>query len=335
MQDAGFRITIEVGHTKMDFLDVSLELANDTYRPYRKANSKLSYIHKSSNHPLHIKSTLPQMIEKRIRTLSKSQQVFDEAKLCYNQALEESGYKHKLAYEPPTLQIATKKRSRNRRRKCIFYNPPYCQSAKTNIGKSFLALIDKHFGKDHDYHSIFNRSTVKISYSCMPNAKNLIQSHNKRILRASEEKGNSNKSLCNCTKYKCPLNGECLTENVVYEAKVTTSKPAEYYIGSTGGTFKSRHEQHKAAFKHRGTKETALSQHIWKLKDEGVKYEISWRIIRRIGGGKKASAGKICSTCNMEKLEIALADKRNLLNKRSELSSQCPHFKKNYFNRLK
>ena len=31
----------------------------------------------------------------------------------------------------------------------MLFNPPYCQSVKTNIGKEFLHLIDKHFKNDY------------------------------------------------------------------------------------------------------------------------------------------------------------------------------------------
>ena len=34
----------------------------------------------------------------------------------------------------------------------------------------------------HKLHQIFNRNNVKVSYSCLPNVSNIIQSHNKKIL---------------------------------------------------------------------------------------------------------------------------------------------------------
>ena len=118
------------------------------------------------------------MIEGRLRSLAKNSEVFNAAVPDYNFAIQKSGYKHKLTYDQPQ----TKKKTRNRRRRCIFFNPPYCQSTKTNVGRSFLSLVDKHFSPDHHFHRAFNRSTIKISYSCMPNAKTIIQSHNKRLL---------------------------------------------------------------------------------------------------------------------------------------------------------
>ena len=39
------------------------------------------------------------------------------------------------------------------------------------ILRIFLHLLDKHFGRNHKYHKIFNRNNVKISYSCIDNIK--------------------------------------------------------------------------------------------------------------------------------------------------------------------
>ena len=168
------------------------------------------------------------MIEERLRSLAKNKDVFDATVPDYSNALKRSGYSHQLTFEKPQ----DKKKTRNRRRRCIFYNPPYCQSTKTNIGRSFLRLVDKHFGPDHVFHRAFNRSTVKISYSCMPNAKTIIQSHNKRVL----DKGNPNVSTiektCNCQKRnECPLDGACLTKNLIYEAKVTSESSEKFTSG--------------------------------------------------------------------------------------------------------
>ena len=34
--NAGFRITIDIGHTKTDFLDISIDLANNIYKPQKE-----------------------------------------------------------------------------------------------------------------------------------------------------------------------------------------------------------------------------------------------------------------------------------------------------------
>ena len=47
--------------------------------------------------------------------------------------------------------------------------------------------------------------------------------------------------------------------------------------------------------------------------------------------GELKNVGKTCKTCNLEKIEIALADKERSLIKRQELFYLCPHFRKLYF----
>ena len=53
---------------------------------------------------------------------------------------------------------------RNRARNIVWFNAPYTQNVKINIGKTFLNLIKKHFPKDHRLYKIFNRNTLKLGY---------------------------------------------------------------------------------------------------------------------------------------------------------------------------
>ena len=50
-KEIGFNIEIETNMKEVDFLDVTFNLTNGTYRPYKKENDKLMYINTSSNHP--------------------------------------------------------------------------------------------------------------------------------------------------------------------------------------------------------------------------------------------------------------------------------------------
>ena len=128
-------------------------------------------------------------------------------------------------------------------------------------------LIDKHFPKSHKLHKIFNRNNLKVSYSCTTNMANIIKSHNQKILNENNEA--SDKKKCNCrSKNLCPLDGACLTKNIIYEATVTTSSGnAMTYIGMTEHEFKTRYNNHKLSFKDRKhSHATVLSKHIWKLK---------------------------------------------------------------------
>ena len=62
----GLTITI---HTKLrivNFLDVTLNLAEETFAPYRKPNSEPLYINVKSNHPPDVIKQLPKSVSKRL-----------------------------------------------------------------------------------------------------------------------------------------------------------------------------------------------------------------------------------------------------------------------------
>ena len=163
------------------YLDVTLNLNDGSYRPYKKPNEETNYIHVNSNNPPSILKQLPMSIEKRLSSLSSSKEIFEEAAPYYEQCLSNCGYKQKLNYRDPTSpNIITK---RKRQRNILWFNPPYSKTVKTKIGKFFLQLIKKHFPKEHKFHKIFNRNTLKLSYSCMPNVKTKINAHNMVTLR--------------------------------------------------------------------------------------------------------------------------------------------------------
>ena len=329
-KNIGFKITIDVGAIRTNFLDITLDLNSDIYQPYRKPNSEILYINAKSNHPAHIKKSIPSMITKRLCSLSKTKEEFDKCKPDYENALMRSGFKEPLKFEGTCNN--ERKKKRQRRRKCLFYNPPYCQSVRNNIGTAFLRLVNKHFTKTHPYRQIFNRCTLKISYSCMANIKSIIQSHNKKILTETRQ-STENEKKCNCQKQRkdmCPLAGECIIENVIYEAEVKSDTTIKRYVGSTGGGFKKRWYKHKSDFNNKKNKlATELSKHIWKLKDKNKKYEIKWKILRKIKQTDK-TIKKVCTTCTLEKLEISIANKNELLNRRSELLGKCVHHQNLY-----
>ena len=120
------------------------------------------------------------MIQKRLSSLSKTKDIFDKANTPYQNTLKNSGYNTKLEFDK-NCNIAQKKR-RKRKKKVFYYNLPFCTSVKTNIGREFLKLVEKHFSKSGTFSKIFNRNTTKISYSCMPNLESQITRHNQKVL---------------------------------------------------------------------------------------------------------------------------------------------------------
>ena len=162
----------------VDYLDVTLNLNDGSYRPYCKPNNKTTYIHKESNHPPNIIKQIPIAIEKRISDLSSSEQIFEQAKGYYEKSLKESGYNYKLQYSPN----ANKTKRNSRKRNIIWFNPPYSKNVTTKVAAYFINLVKRHFPSNHKFHKIFNKNNLKVSYSCMPNMNSIINAHNKTVI---------------------------------------------------------------------------------------------------------------------------------------------------------
>ena len=144
----------------VDFLDVTLNLTESTNKPYLKPNDEICNIHKESNHPPSITKQLPISIEIRLSKLCSNEKVFNESVSIYQEALDKSGYNHKLTFQKTSTNNT---HSRQQKRNIIWFNPPFSKSVVTKIGKTFLRLIDKHFPPHHKIQKLFNRSNVKIS----------------------------------------------------------------------------------------------------------------------------------------------------------------------------
>ena len=222
----GSRITIEANKKIINFLHVTFILNRSIYQPFTKPNASLLYVHRESNHPAITTKNIPAGINNRLSSLSSDKGSFDQAAPPYQKALDENAYHYTLEYEP----AKTSKRKNRQRNNILWYNPPFSKNTSTNIGHKFLALVDKHFPKDHKLRKIFNRNTIKISYSCMNNTKQIIDNHKKRILTTSIQIDNTataaasidNNKTCNCRqKNTCPLDGNCLQSLVIYQATVT------------------------------------------------------------------------------------------------------------------
>ena len=210
-------------------------------------------------------------------------------------------------------------------------------SVKTNVGKFFLQLIDKHFPKTNPLSKIINRQKVKLSYRTTQNMKQIISSHNSKVLRKSADAPPD--KTCNCrAKDSCPLEGKCLSDNVIYQATVTTIPPPQNqtptiqnnppqihtYIGLTSNTFKTRLGNHKKSFNHRKYgKETTLSRKIWELKDEGYEYDISWKMMERAQPFSPVTG--VCALCTTEKWYILFKPGLATINKRDEINNHCFH----------
>ena len=155
----------------------SFNLTDSSYCPFNNTNNEINYVHKQSNHPPSIIQQLPLSVERRLSKLSSNEKIFNDSILIYQEALIKAGYNHKLTYQKHDQK---KDNPQQRKRQIIWFNPPYSKNVTTKVGKFFLSLIDKHFPPHHKLHKLFNLNNVKISCSCLPNIKSLINGHNKK-----------------------------------------------------------------------------------------------------------------------------------------------------------
>ena len=327
-KDNGLTIDIKCNLKSVNYLDITFDLENEIHKPYNKPNNVPIYVHKDSNHPQSIIKQIPKSVSSRLSTNSSNKEIYKSAAPFYEISLQKSGFNENLEYVQNRSNSNPASKKRNRSRNIIWFNPPYSSNVETNVGKLFLNLIDKHFDVNNKYRKIFNRNTIKVSYSCTSNMKSIISSHNKNVLKESIP--NSNERKCSCrVSDMCPLDGKCLSRNIVYQADVLLNDDPSYhkvYIGMTKPTFKERLANHTKSFKHRDyMNDTKLSTEIWRLKDEGKEnFNIKWTLRKQTTGYNPST--NVCNLCLNEKLAIcSFSDKEKLLNKRSELISRCRH----------
>jgi hypothetical protein len=325
----GLKITTIVNIKRVEFLDVIFDLSTGKRTPYRKPLDTPTYVNSSSCHPPSVLNQIPKSVQNRLSNLASTKDEFDLAVPPYQDALKKAGYDDVLKFEKPLPKI---NQSKNRPRKSIWFNPPYSSSVSTNLTKMFYDIINKAFPKNHPYlNRLFNKNNMKLSYSCAPNMDRIITSHNKKLLD-SEDTDQPHPKKCSCPakeKVNCPLDNECLTSEIVYQADVSSTDGAlKHYIGLTEPTFKERFYTHRKTFKNRAYEhDTTLSTYIWKLKDQNINYTIKWKILKKSKAYSPTT--KKCNLCLDEKLLI-LKNSNNpaFLNKRSELFGKCRHRRK-------
>ena len=182
--------------------------------------------------------------------------------------------------------------------------------------------MKKHFPNGNPLHKIFNKNTLKVSYSCMGNMASIITSDNCTKLNPDV----SLKYRCNCrSTNEYPSQNKYLTPQTVYHANVKNcTNDEKFYSGVSETPFKERFENHKTEFcyaKYRNS--TQLSTYIWQLRDLQMTPKVSWEIAAVSKCETRIDSCKLCLT---EKLFIIKSfDNNQLLNKKSELVNTCRH----------
>ena len=318
----GLKLTIEANKKIVNFLDVTLDLTRNSFSPYLKPNNTLLYVNCQSNHPPSILKNIPISVNKRLCELSSSEEIFRKSVRPYQEALEKSGYTHKLVYSLPS-QNQTQHR-RQRKRKIVWYNPPFSKNVETNLGKEFFKLLDQHFPKCHILHPIINRNGVKLSYSCLSNVRNIISKHNGKVIRGDS----NNPPPCNCDPEMCPVDGKCQATGVIYQATVKHQiDKVDKYIGLTARKFIERHTEHMRNFENRNPKNsTSLSRKIWDLQRRNIQYELKWVILQNAKPYQPGS--RQCQLCLTEIFYILFKPEETTLNSREEVMNKCRHSNK-------
>ena len=85
----------------------------------------------------------------------------------------------------------------------------------------------------------------------MPNLKQIISRNNKRKIQEFKTQNEPIQRTCDCRDEPCPVEGKCLTPDVIYQATVTREDNGEKktYVGLSGGPFKARYRLHKGNMK--------------------------------------------------------------------------------------
>ena len=207
------------------------------------------------NHPPNVTKQIPIFIQERLSETSSNEEILNTAKCEYEDALRESGFKVDFKYTKNQQQ-----KPKNRSRNIIWFNPPFNKAVSTNIAKIFLRLINRHFPKSHRLRKIFNRNTVKVSYSCMQNMSKIFKGHNSKIIFTPCNQ----LTLCNCrVNGECPMDDKCQTMDAVHDCRVISPEPQKIYSGLAEGKWKQRYYNHKTSFNHkRYLHETTLSSYV-------------------------------------------------------------------------
>ena len=148
---------------------------------------------------------------------------------------------------------------------------------QTSLNHSFAWLISISRNRTSSTKYLIETTSRSATAALATNMANVIKSHNQNILKENNETSSEKKYNCG-NKNLCPLDGACLTNNIVYrEATVTTTfGSTRTYIGMTEHEFKTRYNNHKLSFKDRKhSHDTVLSKHIWDLKDGNMDYKIN------------------------------------------------------------
>ena len=275
-EDLGLKITAPSNQNTTNFLDVTFNLSDGKFHPYRKPNDDPLYINSHSNHPPSIIKKIPSNHQQKNLPALLEPNILPMCRTALRASPQDSNFQADLQHADPPNEASSQRKQR--RINIIWFNPTFSKSIKTNIGRSFLQLIDKHFPFRINC-TLFSTEIQSRSATAVWGIWKLkFCNHNTRILSTQKRPNPPDKSDWKLQKIK--------------------RMPAPRKLSS--------HQRHLQS------RNFALN---WSILGHTVAY--------------KAGARQ-CNLCVEEKLHLLKADKRTLLNKRTEIVSKCRYENKFY-----
>ena len=98
-----------------NYLDITLDLNNGTYKSYRKPSCEILYVQAKSNQPTDILKQLPISIETKLSILYNSPRIFNEA--SEKKVVNQSNYDYKFQCKPKYNKKISKSQKKKRKKK--------------------------------------------------------------------------------------------------------------------------------------------------------------------------------------------------------------------------
>ena len=136
---------------------MTLNWTNWTNLSSIQANLKISCFTSTHDRTIHCKSLISLKLHlwKTAKNYS-NQEIFNTAKLEYKDELKKSSYNVDLKYTNNKSE-----KLKTRKWNIIWLNSSFSKSVSTNVAKTFLQLVIKHFARSHN--KIFNHNSVKVA----------------------------------------------------------------------------------------------------------------------------------------------------------------------------
>ena len=82
---------------------MTLNLSNNSYKPFLKTDQYPSHINVNWNHSKAIINQVPKAVKLRIRNLSVNEKIFQESDKIYMDAIKNSGLKEEFTYQEENI----------------------------------------------------------------------------------------------------------------------------------------------------------------------------------------------------------------------------------------